>query len=373
MTRWHSGGSAGSSVGRGGIDPAVRQARAVVGLYGDPTVTWSILLEVRPAAPVDPGEAAGRLRELAARYPRLGRPAELTRISEETLGETRQRFADTPYGDHDSLVRVAVTEPGGTVLVAAHHGAVDGLGLVAVANAVLDTGLIAQARGLAGTPADGSFATRAVRRVGEAVVRPPVRFRASGGSPNQSGDHLAAVDVTARHLSTAGLLLATREALGRWNGGVDEQRVVVAVGASRRPARDPLRPDRATAYLRVPVGRVRDLGETAALLAGAVPEPDFPATRGLGAGELVTRALSSRLGATALVSNLGRLSGHGVRHATLWPTASGPAGIAIGLVTVGGSSSLSVRVRRDAFDADAATRLLRLVGSALERVGAGPQ
>lgn len=79
----------------------------------------------------------------------------------------------------------------------------------------------------------------------------------------------------------------------------------------------------------------------------------------------MTKLLSSRLGATALVSNIGRLSGDGLVGAQLWPAPSGPAGVAIGAVTVGERSTVTVRMRRGWFDAGQATAFAGALGSEL--------
>jgi hypothetical protein len=145
---------------------------------------------------------------------------------------------------------------------------------------------------------------------------------------------------------------------------------MVAVGASRRSGRDLRRPDRHTAYIRVDATSVRTLEQAREALGSTPPEPDFPVSRMGGLGPLVTRPLRARLGSTALVSNLGRLSGDPrLREATFWPVAAGPCGVALGLVTVGSTTTLSLRVRRADFDRAAAQRLLDLVAARLTADG----
>ncbi|QNN53041.1 hypothetical protein [Nocardioides mesophilus] len=367
-------------LGAAGPDAAVAGARAVVGLYGDPTISWSVVLEVEVARPVVAAQVSARARALVEQQPAFGRAPAVQRFPGRALEEVRGRFADTAYADHAPLLRIAVDEPGTTLVLAAHHGVVDALGLVATLNHLLGTGLTSEARGVSALAAGEPFLARAAHRLGEAVTRPPSRFRASpqprtGGSRGPDpGDWLVGTDVSGAALSTASLVRATGRALQQWNHGSDRRPVVLAVGASRRTRGEPLRPDRATAYLRIELPDDATPEQVARQLRETLPEPDFPVTRGLGLGPLLTRALASRLGATALVSNLGRLADDGaVLRTRFWPAASGPCGVAVGLSTVGTASTLTVRARRTAFDRSAAESLLGLVRDGLAPGTGGDQ
>ena len=53
-------------------DRAVASARAAVGLYGDPTITWFIGLDVTLADPVDAHVLRTRAASLLALHPVLG-------------------------------------------------------------------------------------------------------------------------------------------------------------------------------------------------------------------------------------------------------------------------------------------------------------
>lgn len=335
----------------------------MVGLYGDPSVTWSIMLECSVRKPVDAAGLEGRLAALPVAHPHLGEAPVLERVDPSGWDGLRDRFANTPYGDREPLVRLGLDIAGSQVMVAAHHGAVDGLGLVGLLNHFLGIEMTSEARGLTGTRPAEPFVLRAMRRLGEALVRPPARFRpARHERAARSGDWLVSSDVSGVTLSTARLVVATRAAHRHWGSDHDRRPAVVAVGASRRHTGEPLTPDRETAYLRLELPAHCSDQEVGEALASALPEPDFPATRGAGIGPLVTRLLSSRLGATALVSNLGRLSAsEAAVSATFWPAASGPSGIAVGLVTVGERSTLSVRARRSDFTRLDSARILELV------------
>ena len=88
-----------------------------------------------------------------------------------------------------------------------------------------------------------------------------------------------------------------------------------------------------------------------------VPEPDFPATSVRGVGPRVAHLLRRRLGATALLSNLGRIDGP-VDSVAMFPACSGPRAVAVGLASTPTSTTLSLRTRRADFTADEHAGLL---------------
>jgi hypothetical protein len=356
---------------RGSVDPAVSAARAVVGLYGDPTVTWSILFEVELASSVPRDGVSARAAELVRHNPHLGRTTDLVEFPKDRVEDVRHRFANDPYGDQQPLLRLALSTSGDRLVVGAHHGAMDGLGMLCTAADVLDVELGSSVRGMPDRPAGSGFLRSSVSRLWEAVARPPQRFRRSTSALAEAlpGDWLVSGQVSTRHPTTSGLVVATRLALEDWNepGRRARRPVVLAMGASRRRATERLRPDRSTAYARLDATEVWTIEQAKAKLDTLHPEPDFPATRALGIGPLVTGVLGSRLGSTALVSNVGRLHGSDlVVRAHFWPSASGPSGVGIGLVSVQDNTVLTVRARRADFDEKAAQRLHGLIGAKLE-------
>ena len=135
-----------------------------------------------------------------------------------------------------------------------------------------------------------------------------------------------------------------------WNasqGRRSRRPVVIAVGASKRDHNTAPSPDRDTAYLRLADVRVSTSEEARRLIMATPPEPDFPISTGWGVAPLVTKMLRKRLGSSALVSNLGRVDGRGiVDHIVLFPCATGPSGVAVGLTSVDDTTNLLVRVRR---------------------------
>jgi hypothetical protein len=145
-----------------------------------------------------------------------------------------------------------------------------------------------------------------------------------------------------------------------WNAG-RRGRMVAAIGASRRDG-DDLTPEHRAAYLRLRLPPGADRALVRAMLDSQRLEPDFPPSRNV-VVRLGSRALAGRLGATFLVSNVGAVQvGGPVPALTFFPQPSGPSGVAIGLVSTDGATSLTVRARRRDFtDAAVADLLERLV------------
>jgi hypothetical protein len=164
------------------------------------------------------------------------------------------------------------------------------------------------------------------------------------------------------------LTAATARAVRIWNQrhGVASPRVVAALGASRRPG-DALAPDRCTAFYRLRVPAEADPATVRRLLDRGAPEPDFPVSGG-GVARPAIRALTNRLGATFLVSNLGvTRAGPLVRSLAFHPAASGRSGIAVGAVTCGETTTVTVRARGASFDKAGADEMLRLIVDGVRR------
>ncbi|WP_372664389.1 hypothetical protein [Amycolatopsis kentuckyensis] len=327
-------------------------AHRVVGLYGDPTVSWSILLEAElgTAAP-DPEKLRARLAAAVQQYPHLGAVPENERVTD--LPSTRDRFASAPYERGAPLLRVAAGES--TLLVAAHHGALDGLGLLSLLGILLDVPVSSGATGIGERTGGKPFALSALQRLAEALFAPPGRITPDRGA-EAVGDVFAARHEPRLRLGAAGFVAAAARATERWNGahGARTARVVAALGASWRSGAAP-EPVHDSAFFRL---RLRPGADVAAVLAAQPPEPDFPA-RSSRLARLGTRLLASRLGSTFLVSNLGVVStGDSVRSLAFYPAASGRSGVAFGAATTGDVTTVTVRARRKDFDAAAAGRLL---------------
>jgi len=349
-----------------GVDPAVHHARLVVGLYGDPAVTWCVLLRLRLTLPLDRARTSEAIGLLHAAHSHLGPRPELALYSPAQRDTVLSRAADEPYGDSGPLVRIALDRAGTELVVAAHHGCADGLGLLGYAAAASGLDLPSSVRGVSSTAEPRSFLRGSLRRLGEALLRPPARI-ASAGRTRDEGDVLLSRDVTARKSSTPALVLASVRAVRAWNarlGGPDEP-VVVALGMSRRPGTPTAPPDRDTAYARLATDGLDSLADTRGLLAETRPEPAFPVTRAGGVGPLVTRALRSRLGSSLLVSNLGMVGQHGVERLEFWPVPSGPAGVAVGLASTTSRTTVTIRLRGGWFTPDEAAAFADLVAGEL--------
>jgi len=331
-------------------NPAVKGAHEVVGLYGDPDTSWGIAVDLG-VRDLDPEQATVRLAGLCAAHAHLGAAPTVEVVSEADWSARRAELATDGYGDNVALLRVAVRADGRRLAVGAHHGAVDGLGLVAVAGVALDQSLHTRARGIGGRSSRTGFLWSSLRRLGEALVDPPPRFAGSGEPSPQ--DDLTEVTRPLVRRGTAHLALAAAEAFdGRGHLG----RPLLVIGASRRTGTLP-EADRQTAYLRLrmPVGT--ELGEVRRAVATMDPEPDFPATSARGIGPRLTHLMRSRLGATALLSNLGGIEGP-VDSIAMFPACSGPRAVAIGLASTPSTTTLSLRTRRSEFTADEHAGLL---------------
>ncbi len=345
-------------------------AHRVVGLYGDPTVSWSILLEAElGAAAPEPEKLRARLAAAVQQYPHLGAVPEIERTTPADLPSVRDRFASAPYERAAPLVRVAVCAGGPALLVAAHHGALDGLGLLSLLGILLDVPVSSGATGIGERAGGKPFALSALQRLAEALFAPPGRIEPDRGR-EAAGDVFAAHHEPRVRLGAAGFVAAAARATERWNHahGARTARVVAALGASRRSGAAP-EPVHDSAFFRLRLGHGADVAE---VLKAQPPEPDFPA-RSSRLARLGTRLLASRLGSTFLVSNLGVVAtGDTVRSLAFYPAASGRSGVAFGAATTGGTTTVTVRARRKDFDALSAARLLGEFRDAVRDQGPRP-
>jgi hypothetical protein len=341
-------------------DPAVRQAREVVGLYGDPMATWGIALELGLEHRLDRERMGDRIRRLVTMYPHLGLTPRVEQVADVDWQQRRAALAGVPYGDREPLVRIAVDERGGRLLVAGHHGVCDGLGLLAIADRVGHLGLVSRARGIGERQASVPFFRSSVRRVHDALRHPPARFRSVALGAGR-GENLDAVRLAPLQKGTADFCHALGATFADWNDLSldDEVPLLLVLGASRRSGG--LEPDRQTAFLRFAVDARWDLSVLRGHFRDLEPEPSFPETSAGGMGPLVTRLLRRRLGSTAQVSNLGVVGGHGVKSVAMFPSLNGPRAVSFGLATTAGSTTVTIRTRGEEFSAsDTALILERL-------------
>lgn len=340
----------------------------MVGLYGDPDVTWSVVLALRLTTPRTAQEIVQAADALAAGHRHVGRVPRVVRFLPEEEADVLDVFANQAYGDHDPLVRVALSDDGCTLVLAAHHGVVDGLGLLGVAAVLLGEPLSSNARGIARETEPDGFVLSSLRRLAEVAFRPPVRVVGdlAGASP-VLGDWLEARDVNAAHPGSAALVSAAVDLVREANGRADPGQVIVSMGLSRRPGTPVPSPHRDTAYARLPAGEVRSVDQARALMTATPPEPAFPVSDGGGLGPRVTRLLSHRLGATVLVSNLGLVDHPGVLRIRFWPVPTGPAGVCLGLASTSSATTLTLRARRGWFSDQASGRLADVAARCLLR------
>ena len=358
--------------GGAGVDAAVQQARRVVGLYGDPDVSWSVLLVLRLSRPTTVEAVSTAAGNLVDAHPHLGPAPRVEGFGPGAEPGVLAALANEPFGDAGPLLRVAVGAGGRTLVLAAHHGAVDGLGMLGVATALLAVPLTSTARGIAREAEPTSFVRGSLRRLGEAAFAPPVRLdgdRAEGSA--LPGDWLEARDVDVARPGSAALVRAAADLVRRTNGPDRRgKRLVVSMGLSRRPGRPVPDPDRDTAYMRLRIGNLSSTADARRLIAATAPEPAFPVGDAGGLGPAVARRLSHRLGATVLVSNLGLVDNPSIESVRFWPVPTGPAGVCLGLASTPATTTLTFRARRGWFSEQAARRLADVAADCLASAGA---
>lgn len=334
------------------------QPRAeVLGHSGDTSVSWSIVLHAELTVAADPTEVAQRLAAVADEHPHLGPAPTVVPTTQAELPELRDAFAAQPYAPGDALVRVAVGTNASFVLLAAHHSALDGLGLLVLLGGALDISVASSVTGLGPERAGRPFVVAAASRVAEALFRPAGRV-APSVTNGPAGEILAAASVPSMRLGTADLVSAVARATAAWNTarGAAPGPIMAAVGASRRGGAAARLADD-SAYLRIPVAPPGEPAQVATAMAAAAPEPAVPTSAGLLA-RAVPAALSARLGSTFLASNLGRVEAGEVHTLAFYPVTGGRSGVAFGAVTVAGTTTVTVRARRRDFDSAAAEALL---------------
>ena len=248
----------------------------------------------------------------------------------------RSRVASEPYGPSEPLLRVLVDADGSRLFVGAHHGAVDGLGLVAVAGAA--AGLtVPRPRPRHRRPRGPARLPRAPACGGS--VRPwSARHRGSRPASHRcrrwsrtSGSTRSRRPGAARPISPT-----------RWSRRTRPERrraeALLLLGASRRTEDEPA-PDRQTAYLRLRAARSATVADLRSLIAAAEPEPDFPETSARGIGPRVTHLLRGRLGRHRAAQQPRGAGGPGLGSVAMFPATSGPRAVAVGLATAGGTTT----------------------------------
>jgi hypothetical protein len=342
------------------VHAAAEKARCVVGLYGDPTITWAIGLVADLHRPVAPTAVERRVADLVVQYPDLGLAPRVERVPRDEFDAVLDAHLNTPFDGSGRLLRLAMTDDGTTLAVVAHHGVVDGLGILAVLGWALGAQAHTQARGIGNASARATFTRSAVTRLWEASFFPPSRLAPDvvGRAP---GDVIARRSVVALKTSTAAVAAAAAQVLAEWNRvhGEDSARVVVAIGASRR-GQQPLRPDRDSAYLRVRLRPDSTVQQAREAISRTAPEPDFPPSSRRQVSRSVARLLRNRLGSSLLVSNLGQVANlDPVARLAFYPATGGGRAASIGVVSTNDTTTVTVRLTRSSFTDVSAETLCR--------------
>jgi hypothetical protein len=322
----------------------------------DPGIGWRILLTAHLDAAPDPGLLLDRLSDV---FTRQGWPGAAEVRTDDDVEELRLRLVD-------AATPVLLGLAGSSLVISARHASVDGLGLLAVLSEVTGRPASSRVRGVADRPLRGGAAGTTGRRLAEAVFRPPAGIDSPGAGGG--GDVFAEVRVPGA-LRTAALVHAAVQGVVAHNAaaGRRTRRVVVAVGAGR-PGADNDRIADNSALLRLTNLESRSAAEIADLLAAAPLEP-APAARGAATARLMRggiRMLARRLGSTLLVSHLGEVTANGVTGLAFHPVTAGGTGVALGAVTLRGSTTLTLRARAARWDRAGLQRLLDAIASELD-------
>lgn len=328
---------------------------------GDTSSSWSIVLTAELSEPLDPTGVARRIAALTARYPHLGPAPGVRLVDPDAWTTARDEYAGLGYRPDSPLIRIAVRDRVGGLIVAAHHGAVDGLGLLALLGAAVDAPVTSTATGVADRVAATSFSASTASRLGSALGRPAVRVAPAGRRGARGAEVLVSATMPAIPVGTTDLICAAASAVQVWNSVKADKpgSLHVAVGASRAGGAAPTPVDDSTLLrLRLPCSSTVDRERVARELADAAPEPDVPRLAGWLAG--VARLVLPNIGSPSfLLSNLGRVSGpESLRGLAFYPVGGGRDAIAFGAVTVADSTSVTVRVRGGGFDPTSAATLL---------------
>ncbi len=336
-----------------------------------PEISWSVVLRASLNEAVPTEDVAERIRAGFEARPELGLIPEAQSFH-STAGAASDLAANMPFGPGDPLVRILSMEDPPHLILATHHAILDGLGLLALLGTALGSKVETDVRGL---PAERQgrrgFFTTALRRLSEALVALPARVASADGDAQASGDWLLSRAQDGPPPGTAALAAAVARAVRAWNGSHSESadRIVLAVGASVRPGSD-LQPENRSAYLRVHADTGDASALAAAIKAAPIESEDEPAP-GLRRVTLISRPIvrlaSSRLGSTALVSSLGRVSAPPiVREIHFFPVAHGRSAMTVGMSGLGDRTVLTLRCGRTRFSEKAAEQLADAIVTELD-------
>jgi len=319
------------------------------------------VLTAELAEPLAPAEVARRVAALTTQYPHLGPAPGVRVVDPDDWTTVRDEYAAVGYRPNSPLIRFAVRDRVGGLIIAAHHGAVDGLGLLALLSAALDAPVTSTAIGVADRAAATSFSASTASRLGSALGRPAVRVAPAGRRGTPGTEVLVSASLPATAMGTADLVCAAASAVQVWNSARADKAgsLHVAIGASRVGGAAPTPVDDSTLLrLRLPCSSTVDRERVVRELADATPRPDVPRLAGRLAG--VARLLLPNIASPSfLLSNLGRVNGpESLRGLAFYPVGGGRDAVAFGALTVADSTSVTARVRGGGFDPTSAATLL---------------
>lgn len=344
----------------------------------DRRIGWRILLSATlPEAP-DPTTLAERLATLARAQ--AWSPAPPVR-SAATADELRRALV---AADPAPLV---VGLAGRELVLSGDHAAMDGLGLLAVLDRLGAGPATSAVRGVGARPPGAGVAATVVRRLGEALVRPPAGVGPGPGTtgtptdtPTDTGDALAEAELDGRFRTGALVHAASRAIVAHEaRRGRRARRVAVAVGATLDPAPKDERIRDRSALLRLrDVETLDRAGIDQALRTAPVQTPPAARTRGPwsrpleAVGSIAMQALAPRLGSTLLVSHLGPVTAPHVERLSIHPVTAGGSGLSLGAVGLDGRTVLTLRARASRWTDDGLEQLLEAVISLLREAPVGP-
>ena len=313
------------------------------------SIGWRILLTAELASPPDPGQVLDLLTDLFTRH-RWPGAAEVRTDDDIELLRSRLTEAAAPV-----ILGVA----GSRLVISAHHGYVDGLGLLEVLAEVTGRPAAARVRGVANRPMRDGLVRATGRRLTEAAFRPPAKI-ASPAAAGGGGDVFAETTVPGSW-RTAELVNAAVRGVARHNdaSGRRTRHIAVAVGAGRPRSEDEPIADR-SALIRLTDLEDRSAEEIAELLRTAPLEPP-PAARGRARARALSggiRLFSRRLGSTILISHLGEVTADGATGLAFHPVTAGGSGVSLGAVALDGATTVALRARAARWDRAGLERLL---------------
>lgn len=352
---------------------AATPAEASILHHPDRRSAWVIGVVVRlTAGGLDPAVAARRLAALTVAHPILcarydgrrwirGLPCELRPLE----GDPRVSGVLGARIDlaHDGPLRVRLSADGRVLVLAGHHGALDGRALLALAAGLL--GVTEAQRAVAGPASTGRRCDppslgpgRTAREALGRLARPADRVAPSATAAREA---LVAADVSpAVRLRVATLAAAAVAAAGAWNRerGARWRRIGLTIPVGGLPV-----VGNVSTHRRVDLGTDADVrSAVTAALAAEVPPVEAASPR---AALRLPATVIDRFSDSLLVSNLGRLQLPDVEAVDFFPVARGRSAVALGAATVdGGAGRVTLRARD--LDAAGAQQLLTAIIEHLE-------